>query len=207
MKQYWPTLKTRLLAGEYHLQGVRAVEIPKPKGGTRQPGIPSVMDRLIQQALLQQLTPIFDPLFSDYSYGFRPGRSAHQAIETARDHLAAGHRWCVELDLEKCFDRVNHDALMGYTERQVEDKRVLRLIRRYLEVGVMPDGVASRRQEGARQGGPLSSLLSNLLLNERHRELERRGNRLLPDGGVCLISRRLRALKAQIGSRNSFLSA
>ena len=133
VKQYWPTLKARLLAGEYHPQGVRAVEIPKPKGGTRQLGIPSVVDRLIQQALLQQLTPIFDPLFSDYSYGFRPGRSAHQAIETARAHVAAGHRWCVELDLEKFFDRVNHDVLMANVERQIDDKRVLTMIRRYLE--------------------------------------------------------------------------
>lgn len=137
VKQYWPTLKVRLLAGEYHPQGVRAVDIPKPKGGTRQLGISSVVDRLIQQALLQQLTPIFDPLFSDYSYGFRPGRSAHQAIETARGHLAAGHRWCVELDLEKFFDRVNHDVLMAYVARQIEDKRVLTLIRRYLEAGTM----------------------------------------------------------------------
>ncbi len=117
VEQYWPTLKARLLAGEYHPQGVRAVEIPKPKGGTRQLGIPSVVDRLIQQALLQQLTPIFDPLFSDYSYGFRPGRSAHQAIETARAHVVAGHCWCVELDLEKFFDRVNHDVLMAHVAR------------------------------------------------------------------------------------------
>ncbi|SDB50865.1 group II intron reverse transcriptase/maturase [Pseudomonas sp. NFACC23-1] len=125
--QYWPILKARLLAGEYHPQGVRAVETPKPKGGTRRLGIPCVVDRLIQQALLQQLTPIFDPLFSDYSYGFRPNRSAHQAIETARAHVAAGHRWCVELDLEKFFDRVNHDVLMAYVERQIEDKRRLKL--------------------------------------------------------------------------------
>jgi group II intron reverse transcriptase/maturase len=118
VKQYWPTLKARLLAGEYHPQAVRAVEIPKPQGGTRQLGIPSVVDRLIQQALQQQLTPIFDPLFSDYSYGFRPGRSAHQAIEMARSHVAAGHRWCVELDLEKFFDRVNHDILMACIERR-----------------------------------------------------------------------------------------
>ncbi len=113
VKQYWPILKTRLLAGEYHPQGVRAVDIPKPKGGTRQLGIPSVVDRLIQQALLQQLTLIFDPLFSDSSYGFRPGRSAHQAIETARNQVAAGHRWCVELDLEKFFDRVNTRCIDG----------------------------------------------------------------------------------------------
>mgnify|MGYP003489039250 FL=1 len=179
VKQYWPILKTRLLAGEYHPQGVRAVDIPKPKGGTRQLGIPSVVDRLIQQALLQQLTPIFDPLFSDYSYGFRPGRSAHQAIEAARAHVAAGHRWCVELDLEKFFDRVNHDVLMACVARQIEDKRVLRLIRRYLEAGMMSGGITSRRQEGAPQGGPLSPLLSNILLNELDRELERRGHRFV----------------------------
>ncbi|PTU00879.1 group II intron reverse transcriptase/maturase [Pseudomonas sp. HMWF031] len=179
VKQYWPILKTRLLACEYHPQGVRAVNIPKPKGGTRQLGIPCVVDRLIQQAVLQQLTPIFEPLFSDYSYGFRPGRSAHQAIETARGHVAAGHRWCVELDLEKFFDRVNHDVLMAHIERQVDDKRVLRLIRRYLEAGIMSGGIASRRQEGTPQGGPLSPLLSNILLNELDRELERRGHRFV----------------------------
>ncbi|PUA46353.1 group II intron reverse transcriptase/maturase [Pseudomonas protegens] len=193
VEQYWPTLKARLLAGEYHPQGVRAVEIPKPKGGTRQLGIPSVVDRLIQQALLQQLTPIFDPLFSDYSYGFRPGRSAHQAIETARAHMAAGHRWCVELDLEKFFDRVNHDVLMAHVQRQVEDKRVLRLIRRYLEAGMISGGIASRRQEGAPQGGPLSPLLSNILLNELDRELERRGHcfvRYADDANIYVRSRR-----------------
>ncbi|MFC6300261.1 group II intron reverse transcriptase/maturase [Pseudomonas sp. CCM 7893] len=193
VKEYWPILKSRLLAGEYHPQGVRAVDIPKPKGGTRQLGIPSVVDRLIQQALLQQLTPIFDPLFSDHSYGFRPGRSAHQAIETARAHVAAGHRWCVELDLEKFFDRVNHDVLMAYIERQIEDKRVLRLIRRYLEAGVMSGGIASRRQEGTPQGGPLSPLLSNILLNELDRELEWRGHRFVryaDDANIYVRSRR-----------------
>jgi RNA-directed DNA polymerase len=193
VKQYWPILKGRLLAGAYHPQGVRAVEIPKPKGGTRQLGIPSVVDRLIQQALLQQLTPIFDPLFSDYSYGFRPGRSAHQAIETARGHVAAGHRWCVELDLEKFFDRVNHDVLMVYVARQIEDKRVLMLIRRYLEAGTMSGGLVSRRQEGTPQGGPLSPLLSNILLNELDRELERRGHRFVryaDDANIYVRSRR-----------------
>ncbi len=193
VKQYWPTLKARLLAGEYHPQGVRAVDMPKPKGGTRQLGIPSVVDRLIQQALLQQLTPIFDSLFSDYSYGFRPGRSAHQAIETARAHVAAGHRWCVELDLEKFFDRVNHDVLMAHVQRQVEDKRVLRLIRRYLEAGVMSGGVTSRRQEGAPQGGPLSPLLSNILLNELDRELTKRGHRFVryaDDANIYVRSQR-----------------
>ncbi len=193
VKQYWPILKTRLLAGEYHPQGVRAVDIPKSKGGTRQLGIPCVVDRLIQQALLQQLTPIFDPLFSDYSYGFRPGRSAHQAIETARDHVAAGHRWCVELDLEKFFDRVNHDVLMAHVARQIEDKRVLTLIRRYLEAGTMSGGLVSRRQEGTPQGGPLSPLLSNILLNELDRELERRGHcfvRYADDANIYVRSHR-----------------
>ncbi len=179
VKQYWPTLKARLLAGEYQPQAVRAVEIPKPQGGTRQLGIPSVVDRLIQQALLQQLTPIFDPLFSDFSYGFRPGRSAHQAVEMARAHVVAGHRWCVELDLEKFFDRVNHDILMAHVQRHIEDKRVLKLIRRYLEAGVMSGGIVSQRQEGTPQGGPLSPLLSNILLNELDRELERRGHRFV----------------------------
>jgi RNA-directed DNA polymerase len=193
VKQYWPTLKVRLLVGEYHPQGVRAVDIPKPKGGTRQLGIPCVVDRLIQQALLQQLTPIFDPLFSDYSYGFRPGRSAHQAIETARGHVAAGYRWCVELDLEKFFDRVNHDVLMAYIERQIEDKRVLTLIRRYLEAGTMSGGLVSRRQEGTPQGGPLSPLLSNILLNELDCELERRGHRFVryaDDANIYVRSQR-----------------
>ncbi|WP_339493938.1 group II intron reverse transcriptase/maturase [Pseudomonas sp. RA_105y_Pfl2_P56] len=193
VKQYWPILKARLLAGEYHPQGVRAVDIPKPKGGTRQLGIPNVVDRLIQQALLQQLTPIFDPLFSDYSYGFRPGRSAHQAIETARAHVAAGHRWCVELDLEKFFDRVNHDVLMAYIERQIEDRCVLTLIRRYLEAGTMSGGLVSRRQEGTPQGGPLSPLLSNILLNELDCELERRGHRFVryaDDANIYVRSRR-----------------
>ena len=151
------------------------------------------MDRLIQQALLQQFTPIFDPLFSDYSYGFRPGRSAHQAIETARGHVAAGHRWCVELDLEKFFDRVNHDVLMAYIERQIEDKCVLTLIRRYLEAGVMSGGIATRRQEGTPQGGPLSPLLSNILLNELDRELERRGHRFVryaDDANIYVRSQR-----------------
>ena len=179
VKQYWPTLKARLLAGEYHPQAVRAVEIPKPQGGTRQLGIPTVVDRLIQQALQQQLTPIFDPLFSDYSYGFRPGRSTHQAIEMARAHVTAGHRWCVELDLEKFFDRVNHDILMACIERRIKDKCVLRLIRRYLEAGIMSGGVVSPRQEGTPQGGPLSPLLSNILLDELDRELERRGHRFV----------------------------
>ena len=179
VKQYWPILKVRLLAGEYHPQAVRAVEIPKPQGGMRQLGIPSVVDRLIQQALLQQLTPIFDPLFSDYSYGFRPGRSAHQAVEMARTHVAAGHRCCVELDLEKFFDRVNHDILISRVARQVKDKRLLKLIRAYLEAGIMVDGVRQRAGGGTPQGSPLSPLLSNIMLDDFDQEFWGRGHRFV----------------------------
>jgi RNA-directed DNA polymerase len=207
VKQYWPSLKARLLAGEYHPQAVRAVEIPKPQGGTRQLGIPSVVDRLIQQALLQQLTLIFDPLFSDFSYGFRPGRSAHQAIEMARTHVASGYRWCVELDLEKFFDRVNHDILMACVQRRIEDKRVLRLIRRYLEAGVMSGGIVSQRQEGTPQGGPLSPLLSNILLDELDRELETRGHRFVryaDDANIYVRSQR--AGERAMASIECFLS-
>lgn len=154
VRQYWSVIEVRLLAGEYHPQTVRAVEIPKPQGGVRQLGIPSVVDRLIQQALLQQLTPIFDPLFSDYSYGFRPGRSAHDAVKMARSHVEAGYRWCVELDLEKFFDRVNHDILMACVARHVEDKQVLKLIRRYLEAGVMSGGIFANGGKGRRKAAP-----------------------------------------------------
>lgn len=193
VRQYWSVIEVRLLAGEYHPQTVRAVEIPKPQGGVRQLGIPSVVDRLIQQALLQQLTPIFDPLFSDYSYGFRPGRSAHDAVKMARSHVEAGYRWCVELDLEKFFDRVNHDILMACVARHVEDKQVLKLIRRYLEAGVMSGGIIRQRREGTPQGGPLSPLLSNILLDEFDRELERRGHRFVryaDDANIYVRSRR-----------------
>lgn len=179
LRQYWSVLKERLITGEYHPQGIRAVNIPKPQGGERLLGIPVVRDRLIQQALLQQLTPLFEPDFSEYSYGFRPGKSAHQAVEMARKHVAAGYNWCVELDLEKFFDRVNHDILMACVERRVGDKRILRLVRRYLEAGTMENGVAIRKHEGTPQGGPLSPLLSNILLNELDKELEGRGHRFV----------------------------
>ena len=177
LKQHWPTLRERLLAGEYHPSPIRAVEIPKPKGGTRQLGIPTVTDRLIQQALLQVLTPIFDPGFSVSSYGYRPRRSAQQAVSAMKGHVAAGHRWVVDLDLKAFFDRVNHDLLMARVARRIRDKRALRLIRRYLEAGMFQDGLVAPRRQGTPQGGPLSPLLANILLDDVDKELERRGHR------------------------------
>lgn len=170
----WPVVKEDLLKGKYQPQAVRKVEIAKPQGGVRTLGIPTVVDRLIQQALHQVLTPIFEPGFSEFSYGFRPGRSAQQAVKAACGYVAAGKRWVVDLDLEKFFDCVNHDILMSRLARKVEDKRVLKLIRRYLQAGLMDGGIETVRREGTPQGGPLSPLLSNILLDDLDRELERR---------------------------------
>jgi RNA-directed DNA polymerase len=167
--------------------GVRKVEIPKPQGGVRTLGIPTVLDRLIQQALHQVLQPLFEPEFSESSYGFRPGRNAHQAVKAARGYVAEGRRWTVDLDLEKFFDRVNHDVLMARVVRKVKDERVLKLIRRYLEAGLMEGGVVSARTEGTPQGGPLSPLLSNILLTDLDRELERRGHRFCRYADDCNI--------------------
>ena len=177
LKQYWPTLRERLLADEYHPSPIRAATIPKPKGGVRQLGIPTVTDRLIQQALLQVLMPIFDPMFSASSYGYRPKRSAKQAVSSMKAHVTVGHRWVVDLDLEAFFDRVNHDLLMARVARRVDDKCVLRLIRRYLEAGMFQHGLPTPRRQGAPQGGPLSPLLANILLDDLDKELERRGHR------------------------------
>jgi RNA-directed DNA polymerase len=174
--EQWPRIKGELLGGKYQPQPVRGVQIPKPGGGMRQLGIPTAVDRLIQQALHQVLSPIFDPGFSESSYGFRPGRSAHQAVRRARELVREGRRWVVDMDLEKFFDRVNHDVLMARVARQVKDKRVLGLIRRYLQAGMMQDGLATQRREGTPQGGPLSPLLSNILLDDLDKELEGRGH-------------------------------
>jgi RNA-directed DNA polymerase len=163
------------------------VMIPKPGGGERALGIPTVLDRMIQQALLQVLHPIFDPMFSEDSYGFRPKRSAHQAVLRAREHMASGYRWVVDLDLERFFDRVNHDVLMARVARRVKDKRVLRLIRRYLQAGMIEGGLVSSRTEGTPQGGPLSPLLSNILLDELDKELERRGHRFARYADDCNV--------------------
>jgi RNA-directed DNA polymerase len=187
LKQHWPTIKAKLLAGEYIPQPVRRVDIPKPQGGVRTLGIPTLTDRLIQQALHQVLAPIFEADFSDSSYGFRPGRNAHQAVKAARQYVAEGRRIVVDIDLEKFFDRVNHDLLMEKLSKKISDRRVLRLIRRYLEAGMMADGLVSPRTEGTPQGGPLSPLLSNILLTELDRELERRGHAFCRYADDCNI--------------------
>jgi RNA-directed DNA polymerase len=180
LKQHWPAIREQLLNGTYEPKPVRRVEIPKPDGGgVRKLGIPSVLDRFIQQAVTQVLQRRWDRTFSDHSYGFRPGRSAHQAVAQAQQYIAAGHGWCVDLDLEKFFDRVNHDKLMGQIAKRVEDKRLLKLIRAFLNAGVMENGLVSPSVEGTPQGGPLSPLLSNLVLDELDRELERRGHRFV----------------------------
>jgi RNA-directed DNA polymerase len=175
LKEYWPSVKAALLEGRYIPQPVRAVDIPKPSGGKRTLGVPTVVDRLIQQALHQVLQPLFDPMFSEGSFGFRPGRSAQQAVQQTQAYICEGKRWVVDIDLEQFFDRVNHDVLMARVARRIRDKRVLKLIRRFLEAGLMRDGLATPRTEGTPQGGPLSPLLSNILLTDLDRELERRG--------------------------------
>ena len=190
---HWPRIKEDLLAGRYRPAPVRGVEIPKPGGGQRLLGIPTVLDRLIQQAMHQVLMPLFDPGFSNSSYGFRPGRSAHQAVLAARSHIAAGRRFVVDIDLEKFFDRVNHDVLMARVARRVADQRALRLIRRYLQAGLMLGGLTTARREGTPQGGPLSPLLSNILLDDLDKELERRGHafcRYADDCNIYVRSRR-----------------
>jgi len=187
LKQHWPAIREQLLNGAYEPRPVRRVEIPKPDGGVRKLGIPTVPDRLIQQAVMQVLQRQWDPTFSESSYGFRPGRSARQAVAQAQKYIAEGHGWCVDLDLEKFFDRVNHDKLMGRIAKRVEDKRLLKLIRAFLNAGVMENGLVSPSVEGTPQGGPLSPLLSNLVLDELDRELERRGHRFVRYADDCNI--------------------
>jgi len=187
LKQHWPAIRQQLLNGTYEPKPVKRVEIPKPDGGVRKLGIPTVLDRFIQQAVMQVLQRQWDRTFSDHSYGFRPGRSAHQAVAQAQQHIAEGHGWCVDLDLEKFFDRVSHDKLMGQIAKRIEDKRLLKLIRAFLNAGVMESGLVSPSVEGTPQGGPLSPLLSNLVLDELDRELERRGHRFVRYADDCNI--------------------
>jgi RNA-directed DNA polymerase len=204
LREHWANKKRALLAGNYLPKAVRKVEIPKPQGGVRTLGIPTAVDRLIQQALHQVLQPLFEPSFSKSSYGFRPGRSAQQAVKAAREHVTAKRRWVVDMDLEKFFDRVNHDVLMARVARKVKDERVLKLIRRYLEAGMMEGGLMSARTEGTPQGGPLSPLLSNILLDDLDRELERRGHRFCRYADDCNIyvgsQRTGERVMAEIGS-------
>src|SRR5476651_1555097 len=187
LKQRWPAIREQLLNGTYKPQPVKRVEIDKPDGGVRKLGIPTVLDRFIQQAVMQVLQRRWDRTFSDYSYGFRPGRSAQQAVAQAQQYIAEGHGWCVDLDLEKFFDRVNHDKLMGQIAKRIEDKRLLKLVRAFLNAGVMENGLVSPSVEGTPQGGPLSPLLSNLVLDELDRELERRGHRFVRYADDCNI--------------------
>src|ERR1700690_2686342 len=187
LKEHWPAIREQLLNGTYEPKPVRRVEIPKPDGGVRKLGIPTVLDRFIQQAVMQVLQKQWDSTFSDHSYGFRPGRSAHQAVAQAQRYIAEGHSWCVDLDLEKFFDRVNHDKLMGQIAKRAGDKRLLKLIRAFLNAGVMENGLVSPSVEGTPQGGPLSPLLSNLVLDELDQELERRGHRYVRYADDCNI--------------------
>ncbi|VEF46750.1 transposase [Bacillus freudenreichii] len=185
--EHWESMKMELFQGTYEPQPVRRVEIPKPDGGVRLLGIPTVTDRLIQQAIAQVLTSLYDPTFSDHSYGFRPNRSAHDAIRRAKGYIQGGYRWVIDIDLEKFFDKVNHDRLMGTLAKRIEDRRLLRLIRKYLKSGIMIDGVVTNSEEGTPQGGPLSPLLSNIVLDELDKELEERGHKFVRYADDCNI--------------------
>jgi RNA-directed DNA polymerase len=187
LKQHWPAIREQLLNGTYEPRPGRRVEIPKPDGGVRKLGLPTVLDRLVQQAVMQVLQRRWDRTFSESSDGFRPGRSAPQAVAQAQQYMAEGYGWCIDLDLEKFFDRVNHDKLMGRIAKRVEDKRLLKVIRAFLNAGVMENGLVSPTVEGAPQGGPLSPLLSHLVLDELDRELERRGLRFVRYADDCNI--------------------
>jgi RNA-directed DNA polymerase len=187
LREHWPALREQLLTGRYQPSVVKRVEIPKPGGGVRLLGIPTVLDRFIQQAVLQVLQPLIDPTFSESSYGFRPGRRAHDAVGQAQRYVQGGRRWVVDVDVEQFFDRVNHDVLLGLVAKRITDARVRRLIRRYLEAGVMVTGVVVERYEGTPQGGPLSPLLANVLLDVVDQELERRGHRFVRYADDCNV--------------------
>lgn len=187
LHENWLVIREQLLAGTYQPSEVKRVLIPKSGGGMRQLGIPTVLDRFVQQLILQVLQPIFDPTFSEHSHGFRPGRRAHDAVRKAQQYIQDGYRWVADVDLEKFFDRVNHDVLMGKLQNRIEDRRMLRIIYHYLKAGIMADGVGVERHEGTPQGGPLSPLLANVLLDEVDKELERRGHRFVRYADDCNV--------------------
>jgi RNA-directed DNA polymerase len=207
LKEHWPTIRSQLLDGSYQPQPVRRVEIPKASGGTRPLGIPTVLDRFIQQAVMQVLQADWDRTFSEASFGFRPKRSAHQAVARAQEYIASGHAIVVDIDLEKFFDRVNHDILMGLVAKRVTDKRILKLIRGFLTAGVLAEGLVSPTEEGTPQGGPLSPLLSNLMLDVLDKELEKRGHRFVRYADDCNIYvRSQRAGERVMASIEQFLT-
>ena len=206
LRAHWPSIREKLEAGRYEPSPVKRVEIPKPGKGRRQLGIPTVQDRFIQQAMHQVLSPQFEPTFSEHSYGFRPGRSAHDAVKAARVHVEAGYKWVVDIDMERFLDTVNHDRLMARMKVVVKDKRVLRLVNAYLKAGVMVNGVVMETKEGTPQGGPLSPLLSNIVLTELDQKLEERGHRFVRYADDCNIYvRSVRAARRVLASTKGYV--